>query len=169
MLAVDGSNCRGELTLRRKYEREDVRTIARFLLDHFADALAYWQKPGLIPLSHDADVDLPVPTSNMFTCHSGISTPTRTTASSLARSDSSTPVRQILPSPTNDDQLSPVYSTPTDRRHSSLSVSSGRNDGLFPFDFIRKASESPPVREREKVKLRAGRRSILGREGSVGL
>ena len=89
---------------------------------------------------------------------------------SFARQDSSSRLRQTLPSPLKDDVLRPVGSTTIKRRDSSLCVSPGsRNDGLVPLDFIRKASESPPVREREKARLRAGRRSILGREDGVEL
>jgi hypothetical protein len=43
---------------------------------------------------------------------------------------------------------------------------SGPASPLVPLHFLRKASESPPVREREKERLGVGRRSILGREGA---
>lgn len=43
---------------------------------------------------------------------------------------------------------------------------SGPASPLVPLHFLRKASESPPMREREKERLGVGRRSILGREGA---
>lgn len=42
-------------------------------------------------------------------------------------------------------------------------VSPGLGPGLIPLQFIRKASESPPVRLKEKERF-GGRRSILGKE-----
>ena len=55
--------------------------------------------------------------------------------------------------------------TTLSRKHGSLSLSPGTN-GLSPLHFIRRASDSPPIREKEKAKLRVGRRSVLGREAS---
>jgi hypothetical protein len=54
------------------------------------------------------------------------------------------------------------------RRHSSFSPGTLTSPGgtLLPVHFMRKASESPPVREREKERLGVGRRSILGRDGA---
>ncbi|KAK4689278.1 hypothetical protein P7C73_g815, partial [Tremellales sp. Uapishka_1] len=122
--------------------------LSKFLLDHFADMLGQWQTP----LDDQT-------TTTPYNSH----LPVPITSTSLA---AVTPMKSSTPT---SDFLSPHPESSTtnrSRRRSSLSPGvSSPGSPLVPLHFIKKASDSPPVREREKERLQAGRRSILGREG----
>lgn len=59
---------------------------------------------------------------------------------------------------------SPLH-TPMTPNQSVEGSGSGPSSPLVPLHFLKKASESPPVREKEKQRIGLGRRSILGKEG----
>jgi hypothetical protein len=138
---------------------------SRFLLDHFADAFNSWTSSNTA--TPDIGLVLGSSTPIRITSASLQPTTTTTTANTPARVSHTprqssttlppiTPARQSLPLPPDP------HVTPNRSNVSPLNNTSP----LMPLHFIRKASESPPVREREKERLKAGRRSILGKEGS---
>ncbi|KAK8864540.1 hypothetical protein IAR55_001790 [Kwoniella newhampshirensis] len=147
--------------------------LSKFLLDHFAEAIGSWQTP-FDQLSNDL---VPV-TSASLTSQNHQSVPASLAASSLPSTDE-TPVYSEIPFPhtPGNQHLSPdkVASPHTPSSHgktqTALLDSGGANGSpLIAFQFIKRASESPTMREKEKEKF-IGRRSILGREreGSAGL
>lgn len=92
----------------------------------------------------------------------------------------STPVKSVSGSFKSSSIPHPTFLTPQksqNPRGSTLRVGDGVADEstnattgpttpLVPLHFIRKASESPPIRQKEKEKFGAGKRSILGRSHS---
>lgn len=118
--------------------------LTRFLLDHFADAM--WQASSI-------GSSLPVSITSGSLAQV-MQDQDASTSQSLRTSSTLTPVRSVLRVQV-DDPLSPA-------------TAAGSNGSpLLPLHFIRKASESPPVREREKEQLKAGRRSILGKDAVI--
>ena len=89
--------------------------------------------------------------------------PIRITSASL-KTPAKIPMRVSAGGRSRETSLSPQklnYLSP-------LSASSSPGSPLQPLQFIRKASESPPVLQQEKAMLLGGRRSILSREISSG-
>lgn len=73
-----------------------------------------------------------------------------------------------IPRSSSINRSSSFYSpiqAPMTPNPSNGETGSGPNSPLVPLHFLKKASESPPVREKEKQRIGMGRRSILGKEG----
>ena len=70
-----------------------------------------------------------------------------------------TPIRPRLGSGT-----STVTKTPDQTDGSPQKGGENSGSPLTPLRFIKRASDSPDVRQKEKASLRIGRRSILGKE-----
>lgn len=79
----------------------------------------------------------------------------------LPRSNSGT-----VPLSRSSSFYSPLQSPKTPHIGTADGAANGPTSPLVPLHFLKKASESPPVREREKQRIGVGRRSILGKEGS---
>lgn len=142
-------------------------------MDHFADTFTTWlPPPGTAMEGIGSDSPIPITSATL-----AANTPVKAYRSipmSATRSVSrttpaksgytTTPARQSLPLPSSN-AFDIVTPTKTQRESSLLSPSSPASP-LVPLHFIKKASESPPMREKEKERLKAGRRSILGRSTS---
>ncbi|WWC94351.1 hypothetical protein V866_001193 [Kwoniella sp. B9012] len=72
-----------------------------------------------------------------------------------------------FPRSTSDQNLPSQPHTPNSARKLSTTSPSGPGSPLTAFQFMRKASESPSIREKEKERFH-GRRSILGKELPAG-
>lgn len=155
-------------------------------MDHFADALSGWDptSSGLAGIGIGSSTPIPITSASLATplrpkAQSTIPTSTSKTPGALEATPrrnnhpASTPSRSIV-TPRRDIASIDTQTTlslslsPTTPGPSTLSPMTNGNAGspLVPLHFIRKASESPPVRQREKEKLGVGRRSILGRSPS---
>ena len=150
------------------------RVDSRFIMDHFADTLTGWN-----PANAVTGTSAPVPITS-----GSLHTPRRPRSSLSQQSsvicDSATP--RLAPVHTSAKVTSlptPTFLTPQRSRYrdgettpgqhvdrSGTEVGTGPTTPLIPLHFIRKASESPPVRQKEKEKFGAGKRSILGRSAS---
>ena len=179
---ADGSSCPSECW---RSSRAAPEAKARFLQDHFADSFAQWDQfasgantaigaMGIgsatpVPitsasLSHHTPLRNKASFTSPMGAH-GALTPRRAPDSGLAPGRSA-----VLPRSSSDKDLV------TPQRHSAspgtspLSASkpaeSGPGTPLVPLHFMRKASESPEVRQMEREKLVSGKRSILGRSHS---
>ena len=145
---------------------EPLLTFRRFLLEHFSSSFGSWQAPtvdlnspgigiGSSKPIHITSASLQTPAKSHQT---SLSAPmTGSTRPSVARKV--TPARQALVADQIDEMLTPV------RGETSPGAGVSRSEGspLYPLQFMRKASESPPVREKEKERYKAGSRSILGK------
>lgn len=114
--------------------------ILRFLADHFAATLTVEEVPST--------PDPLVPSA----IHSHSDTPT-------TRGVHATPLYRRISSATISQPVSLSRSISSNH---SLSLAPG--SPLAPLRFMRKASDSPDDRRREKDNLKIGRRSILGKE-----
>lgn len=129
--------------------------LSRYLLDHFADELepdAPAEEWNTAPVTiTSAPLQDANPSSSASTSAS-TSTSATSTATSRPRAPY-TPARVSLPA-----FHSPDVATPLPLRASSLSPEkqpgSGPGSPLVPLNFIRKASESPGMRDREREALR---------------
>nr|XP_031863414.1 uncharacterized protein CI109_001290 [Kwoniella shandongensis]KAA5530486.1 hypothetical protein CI109_001290 [Kwoniella shandongensis] len=159
--------------------------LSKFLLDHFAGAIGSMQTPfDSLPLdsstttSYASNAPVLITSASLSSFQNGLSKsiPISISNSSLASIESSkkTPIRKDIPLPeTPNNHLSPDKArhlsphTPGSNVHSTPATS---GSPLVAFKFMRKASESPTLREKEKERF-VGRRSILGKEraGSEGL
>lgn len=143
-------------------------------MDHFADTFTTWLPPPGAASMEGIGSDSPIPiTSATLAANTPVkayrSIPLSATRSvsrtTPAKSSyATTPSRQSLPLPSGKpfDVVTPTKNHP---EPGVLSPSSPASP-LVPLHFIKKASESPPMREKEKERLKAGRRSILGRSTS---
>jgi hypothetical protein len=104
------------------------------------------------------------------------STPARTFG--LPRTSTDHSLAQFVPRSTSTSGPPPSRSTgffsplqsPITPKHKQKSPgpTGAETSPLVPLHFLKKASESPPVREKEKQRIGLGRRSILGKEGTNG-
>jgi hypothetical protein len=75
-----------------------------------------------------------------------------------------TPIRPRIASSTSTIARSPDQTDDSPQKGGETSGSP-----LTPLRFIKRASDSPDVRQKEKASLRIGRRSILGKEQDISL
>jgi hypothetical protein len=160
----------------------------RFLLDHFADSLVGWDptSSGLAGIGIGSSTPVPITSASLST---PLQSRTRQgVPGSSTKIDSVHALSSQKAPSTSKDLLTPQKRI-SDVQHtsSSLTPEPGLTPGprsgphalspagsatptsplpLVPLHFMRKASESPPVRQREKEKLGVGRRSILGKSPS---
>lgn len=151
----------------------------RFLMDHFAQMA--WNEPedaicaespvtpsviGSATMPSDPVNNSPPHDAGFITDKAGPkpapspSTPLRAKPYGLlANSTANTqPATLVGRTPTSIGPTTPLR-TPT---AVDAALGHGGSPGLVPLHFIRKASDSPPVREKEKERF-AGRRNILGK------
>lgn len=147
----------------------------RFLMDHFADSLVGWDPtssgPARIGIEIGSSTPVPITSALLFT-------PLRPRTHALPSSSTKLVPAAADGSSRNGsrDLLTPARATPN-AHHAFSTVTPAQNTAspagsatptspLVPLHFMRKASESPPVRQREKETLGLGRRSILGKSPS---
>ena len=152
---------------------------SRFLLEHFAQMA--WDEPEdaicaespMTPSVIGSATSRSDPVNNLPPHGAGLITDK---AEPKPAPSPSTPLRDkpygLLANSTTKTQSStlvgrtPTSIGPTTPLRTSTAVDAalghGGSPGLVPLHFIRKASDSPPVREKEKERF-AGRRNILGK------
>ena len=140
----------------------------RFLMDHFADSLVGWDPllSGQIGIGIGSSTPVPITSALVSTPKKSTVKPIPPNAKHHHHSDKVN--GSIGPTSTRVDSIDPdEWVTPNKVGvHSVHDPPSSGSSPLVPLHFIRKASESPPARRKEKEKLGLGRRSILGRSPS---
>jgi len=155
----------------------------RFLQDHFADSFTDWDPSSsgrqacIGAMGIGSSTPVPITSASLSTPlrpKTSVEAPTTAHGADTPRQPSDvglTPGRHpALPRSASDKNLSTPQRYPANPAASPQSASKHAANGpgtpLVPLHFIRKAGESPEVRQMEREKLVTGRRSILGRSHS---